>query len=218
MTNLENAGSPITCLITDGRLTNETFTDKSRLTIETIRNAVKAGISLIQIREKQLSVKNLFQLASEAVQIATNSQTKILINDRADVAAASGADGVHLTEVSLPVETIRKSFSDLIVGVSTHSVESVIAARTAGADFALFGPVFRTPGKGTPQGLEKLGDACRSVPGFPVLAIGGIDGTNYRQALDAGARGFASIGFLNSEEGLRALRNSSSHFNIGNGD
>ncbi|MEP7075672.1 MAG: thiamine phosphate synthase [Acidobacteriota bacterium] len=198
--------APIVCLITEGRLTNESFESGSKNIVATIKSAVETGLDYIQIREKQLSAKNVFHLSSEAVLIARDSPTKILVNDRADIAAAAGADGVQLTEASLAIRVIRSAFPDLSIGVSTHSVSSLENAAKNGAAFALFGPVFPTPGKENAQGIDELSNACAAVPGFPVLAIGGIDETNYRDVLAAGCAGFAAIRWLNDKARLRSLR------------
>jgi thiamine-phosphate pyrophosphorylase len=196
---------PITYLITEGILTDDAFPENASDVLAKIEQAVTAGISLIQIREKQLSAINVFTLGYGAAKLAKGSDTKILINDRADIAAAAGADGVQLTENSLPTTVIRESFPGLMIGVSTHSPESVAAAAEAGADFALFGPVFETPDKDV-QGIDKLRLACDIRREFPVLAIGGIDESNLRQVFDAGAGGFAAIRFLNNVEKLKGIR------------
>ena len=193
---------PIIYMITDGTLTDQKFQTQSLRTIEIVSLAIRSGIPLIQIREKQLSTKNLCLLAEKVVEIAARTMTKVMINDRADIAAGVGADGVQLTEESLPVPVIRSSFPDLIVGSSTHSADSVAAAVKAGADFAVFGPVYATPGKDYPQGVKALADACEAAGEMPVIAIGGIDDSNYREVTAAGASGFAAIRFLNDPVNL----------------
>ena len=197
---------PIVCLITEGRLTNDNFDPASQSVLAMIRSAVEARLTYIQIRERRLSVKNVFHLTCDAVEIARDSPTKILVNDRADIAAAAGADGVQLTEASMPVSVVRSAFPDLMVGVSTHSISSVKDAASNRAAFAVFGPVFPTAGKEKAQGIDELSKACAAAPGFPVLAIGGIDATNYRQALAAGCAGFAAIRWLNDSRTLKAIR------------
>jgi len=197
--------APILCLITPGDLVNEDFTSAFERLLETIRSAVSGGVSLIQIREKELSAKNLDRLVSQVVCIVQDSATRIIVNDRADVAAAGGADGVQLTEVSLAVGIVRSSFPDLLIGASTHSIPSIKTAAEQGADFALFGPVFPTPGKENAQGLRSLASASKAVPGFPVLGVGGVDETNYRQVLSTGVSGFAAIRSLNNIESLRSI-------------
>jgi len=125
---------------------------------------------------------------------------RVFVNDRLDVAVASGAAGVHLGEKSLPLETVikwRRSIGrlDFLVGVSCHSLESARGAGRGGADYIFFGPVFATPSKaafGAPQGIERLREVCASVE-IPVLAIGGVNLENAHECLDAGAAGFAAI-------------------------
>jgi len=170
-----------------------------------VRSAVAAGISLIQIREKQLSARSLCELTATAVSITKDSDTKLLVNDRSDIALAAGASGVHLTSASLPASVIRESFPGLVIGVSTHSLDETVNAVEQGADFVLYGPIFATPGKGNPVGLDDLRRVCEAVSPFPVIGIGGIDGSNYGSVIQSGARGFAAIRFLNDPANLRRL-------------
>lgn len=192
------SGRPVRCLITTGDCTSSNFQTQAKFVLETIRLAVEAGLEMVQIREKLLPTRLLFDLATGASGIIRGSRTKLLINERFDVALASDADGVHLTSTSIPVAQVRASVPQgFIVGVSTHSEPEVAAAKDAGADFAFFGPVFTTPSKDDSKGLWELELACRSVSPFPVLAIGGIDGSNQAQVLSIGAAGFAAIRDLN---------------------
>jgi len=197
---------PLIYLITDGSITNQNFTAKSIETLGLVEQAVAAGVPLVQIREKNLFTRLLFELVSQAVGISKGSQTKILVNDRADVAAAAGADGVHLTEHSLAANVIKGSFPEVeLIGVSTHSLEGTRLAADAGADFAVFGPVFATPGKGEAAGTAKLKEVCNVVSPFPVLALGGVDAGNFENVLESGAAGFAAIRFLNDPGSFRLL-------------
>jgi len=197
-------------LITEGTATAQNFSEKKKQILKLIERAVSSGIHLIQIREKGLPARFVFELASEAVKIARKSKTKILVNDRADLALAANADGVHLTSNSIPTKQIRRSFPpEFIIGVSTHSIGEAQKARTGGADFVIFSPIFATPSKaryGKPKGLEKLREVCQRLRDFPVIALGGIDETNFRKVLKNGASGFAAIRFLNNAENLRFLR------------
>ncbi|MEO6589919.1 MAG: thiamine phosphate synthase [Pyrinomonadaceae bacterium] len=198
---------PIIYLITEGNLTEENFADNKQRIFKLVEIAVENKISFIQVREKQVSSKLVFELASQAVKITKNSQTKLLVNDRADIALAANADGVHLTENSIPAEIIRKNFPEkFIIGVSTHSLKAAEKAKKQGADFVTFSPVFSSPGKGEPQGLGNLTEICKKLKPFPVLALGGIDETNYRSVLQSGANGFAAIRFLNKAENLQKLK------------
>ena len=198
---------PLIYLITDGAATAENFIVKKRKILELIRVAVQTKISLIQIREKQLAARLVCELASEAAKLTRNTATKLLVNDRADIALAANADGVHLTSKSLSAKTIRRSFPpDFVVGVSAHTLEKARTARQTGADFITFSPIFFSPGKGEPQGIEKLREVCGRLKPFPVIALGGIDETNYTDVLEAGASGFAAIRFLNNLESLIKMK------------
>ncbi|HET6863031.1 MAG TPA: thiamine phosphate synthase, partial [Pyrinomonadaceae bacterium] len=190
---------PITYLITSGKttaITTPESPDFSQL-LQLIEAAVLAGVSLIQIREKNLPVRVLADLCARASTVTRGSETKLLINDRVDVALAYGADGVHLTSQSLSADVARQvSGADFIIGVSTHSFNEVIEARNGGADFAVFGPVFDTPSKlhyGEPQGLDKLREISSSLGELRVLAIGGVSLENVEECFAVGAAGVAAI-------------------------
>ena len=161
------ADKPLICLISKGEATSENFTAYKNQFLKLVKIAVRNKISIIQIREKKLSARLVFRLTKETAKITKQTETKLLVNDRADIAFAAGADGVHLTENSLPVEIIRRSFpKDFIIGVSTHSIEKTRLAKIQNADFAAFSPVFSSPGKAEPKGLEKLKMVCESVRDF----------------------------------------------------
>ncbi|HYV81867.1 MAG TPA: thiamine phosphate synthase [Pyrinomonadaceae bacterium] len=168
-----------------------------------VRAAVDAEIPLFQIREKSLHARALFELVVRAVEITRGSRTRLLINDRSDIARAAGADGVHLTTQSLPADVVRSIYgAEFLIGVSTHSLDEALLARTAGADFVVFGPVFEKRGYGEPQGLDKLAEVTRELGEFPVVAIGGITLDNADECFEAGARGIAAIRLLNDTENL----------------
>ena len=193
-------------LITKGETTVSNFHEKQKEILQIIKKAVEAEISLVQIREKNLSTKLLFELTEKAAQITKKSETKLLINDRADVALAANADGVHLTERSLSAETIRTNFpKNFIVGVSVHTLEKALDVKNQGADFVTFSPIFHSPDKGEPVGIETLREVCKALKGFPVVALGGVDETNYREVLKI-ADGFAAIRFLNDPQNLRNFK------------
>jgi thiamine-phosphate pyrophosphorylase len=139
----------------------------------------------------------LYELATRAAAITRGSNTRLLVNDRFDIARAAAADGVHLTTRSLPTELVRSTCGeDFLIGVSSHSLDEALEARAEGADFVVFGPVFETPSKqlyGEPQGLEKLREVTSALRGFPVVAIGGIDLDNAAECFRAGASGIAAI-------------------------
>ena len=157
---------PLVYLITKGESNSSNFHEKAKEILETIRAAVDAGVSLIQIREKQLSARSLFELAKNAAEITAKSKTKLLVNERADIAAAAGADGVHLTALSIPTAIIRQNFCpEFIIGVSVHSLEKAEAARKNGADFATFAPVIAVFSRWKVQDIKAVNppvSSCRS--------------------------------------------------------
>src|SRR5262245_49093907 len=122
-----------TYLITDGSATPETFTADLPTILDLIKKAVVHGFSMVQIREKALFTRQLFELSHLAAEITGEGETKLLINDRADVAFVAGADGVHLTSHSLPAAVVRQNFpAGFVIGVSTHSVETALDAKKQG--------------------------------------------------------------------------------------
>jgi len=148
----------------------------------------------------------LYELSLQAARITRGSGTRLLINDRSDVARSTGADGVHLTSRSIESSIIRRTFGDeLLIGVSTHSLEEARAARDGGADFAVFGPVFETESKrvyGNAVGLEKLVQVTAALPGFPLLALGGVTLENVESCFRAGAAGAAGIRLFSETDKL----------------
>ena len=146
----------------------------------------------------------LFELSEQSAALTRGSATRLLVNDRADVAAAAGADGVHLTTQSINAKTIRRTFGeDFLIGVSTHSLAEAEVAKRDGADFVVFGPVFATPSKenyGLPAELAKLECVAKELSPFPVLALGGVDVTNARACLRAGASGIAGISLFQESD------------------
>ena len=194
-----NLPRPILYLITRGETTEATTPDGEdfRNILQQASAAVTAGIPLIQIREKQLTSRILFELTSNVVAIARGSSTRVLVNDRADIAASAGADGVHLTTHSISADVIRRTFGEkFLLGVSTHSLAEAQSARRQGADFAVFGPVFPSPEKekyGPPRGLRELKDVARELAPFPLIALGGISLDRVTECLRAGASGIAGI-------------------------
>jgi thiamine-phosphate pyrophosphorylase len=156
-----------------------------------IARNVDRGVEYIQIREKDLTARQLFELTARAVDIATGSRSSILVNDRADIAVATGAAGVHLRARSVAPERLRKALPRLpVIGVSCHSIEEIGAAQSA--DLIVFGPVFNTPGKGPPRGLDELAKAAASSR-IPVLALGGVNQNNFAACIASGAAGIAAI-------------------------
>jgi thiamine-phosphate pyrophosphorylase len=178
-----------------------------------IYEAVAAGVELIQIREKDLPIRELLALAAAAIHRARGTNTRIVVNDRLDAALALGAAGVHLGTQSPPPESVRGCVpEDFLVGVSCHSVDDAVKAEAAGADYVLLGPIFPTPTKlqyGPPLGLQTLQDATARV-GIPILALGGINVERVKACVEAGAAGIAGISIFQEceslEDRVRALR------------
>jgi len=171
--------------------------------------AARAGVEWIQVREKDLSDRELARLAGEVVRAAAGTPARLLVNGRPDVAEAAGAHGVQLPEQGLAVGAVKRSFPRLVVGASRHSVEGARRAEAEGADFVLLGPVFPTPGKeAAVLGAGPLAEAAAALR-VPVFAIGGVTAETAREACAAGARGLAAIRpFLAVDvaEAVRALR------------
>ncbi|MBV9301123.1 MAG: thiamine phosphate synthase [Acidobacteriaceae bacterium] len=156
--------------------------------LEIIRDQMHLGVDFIQIREKDITARELFEFTLAVLEVRDNElrkrlPIKILVNSRADVALATGADGVHL-----PANAPGQTLPGLVVFRSCHTLEEVKRSK---ADFITFGPVFETPGKGDAVGLEGLRAACRL--GKPVYALGGVNWDNAAECLHAGAEGIAGI-------------------------
>ncbi len=206
-----NLSKPILYLITRGATTEATNSSSSEFQdiLSQVSSAVEAGIDLIQVREKHLTARVLFELTERAVKITGATSTRLLVNDRADVAVGAGADGVHLTTQSLDAATIRKAFGeDFLIGTSTHSLAEATAARDLGADFAVYGPIYQTKSKeqyGAPQGLSNLSEVTRALDRFTVLALGGISASNAKECLEAGACGIAGISVFSAPEKLKRV-------------
>ena len=198
--------------MTDRRSLSDIPETAGKLQLEKIDQAAKSGVDWIQLREKDLSGKQLAEFATAAMWRVAGASA-ILVNDRLDVACAVKAAGVHLGEHSLPVKEAKRFASDsgagkhFLVGASVHSREAALQAEEDGADYVIFGPVYATPSKeefGQPQGLAKLQDVCRRLK-IPVLAIGGITLENARECLKAGATGIAAIRLFQDAANLPAL-------------
>lgn len=154
-----------------------------------------AGVKAIQLREKKLPAGELLLIAKTAISKIGNSDTKLIVNERLDIAILSGAAGIHSASNGIENRYIREFAPGLISGKSVHSVKEAVKAEKDGYDYILFGPIFRTPAKvkyGKPQGLKKLTEVCSSVK-IPVFAVGGINPQRIKKCINAGAYGVAAI-------------------------
>ncbi|MGA2903156.1 MAG: thiamine phosphate synthase [Candidatus Korobacteraceae bacterium] len=211
--------------ITDRQGFAGTDTGQRTALLRRIAEAARAGVDYIQLREKDLSPRELERLAREAVRAVRDSSntTKLLINGRADVALACAADGVHLPSGELPASEIRALWitschREPVIGVSAHSLADVRGAEAQGANFAVLAPIFekvQTAVKGI--GLDALREACLApsdrgdaeAPAsarFAVLALGGVSLTNARACLQAGAAGLAGIRLFQNGDLLETVR------------
>lgn len=198
--------------ITDRKQFPGSAAEQSARLLAKIAEASRAGVDLIQLREKDLPARELEALAKEAVRVvrenAAGKGTRLLINSRVDVAIAAQADGVHLRGDDIAASEARVIFAKAgvrrpVIGVSCHSVSEVRLAESHGADFAVFGPVFEKSGVAG-QGVAGLRAACGQVPSrgleaavpageMPVMALGGVTRDNAAVCLEAGGAGVAAI-------------------------
>jgi thiamine-phosphate pyrophosphorylase len=175
--------------------------------VQAVRKALKGGARAVQLREKDLGTRELLKLAYKIRELTKKYNATLIVNDRFDIALAVGADGVHLTQSSIPGDAVRKSVgTKLLIGVSTHSLSEAREAQARGADFITFGPVYRTESKvkyGAPVGL----DALKKVSGrisIPVFALGGIKADRINNVKKAGAYGVSMISEILTADDIQA--------------
>jgi thiamine-phosphate pyrophosphorylase len=171
-----------------------TDADAMALVLAQIEGAIAGGIDLVQIREHDLEARALARLTREAVRLASPAAARIVVNDRADVAVAAGADGVHLREAGAAPLDVKRAWPTLLVGRSVHSAESVTSAR--GVDYWIAGTVFPTSAKphADPLGVDGLARVVSAAAGTPVVAIGGVAEKHLAAIARTGASGVAAIG------------------------
>jgi thiamine-phosphate pyrophosphorylase len=155
------------------------------------------GASFIQLREKKAPAREFYEAARHALAVARERGIRLIINDRVDIAMVLGADGVHLGQNDLsPVHARRLLGERAIIGWSTHTLEQAAEAVRLPIDYLAFGPVFATSTKEDPDpvvGLRMLSEVRSIAGGIPVVAIGGVNETNLREVLAAGADSAAVI-------------------------
>ncbi|OHB26085.1 MAG: thiamine-phosphate diphosphorylase [Desulfuromonadaceae bacterium GWC2_58_13] len=167
--------------------------------VRAVCSALRGGVRAVQLREKDLTARELLPLARELRLLTHDFGARLLINDRIDVALAVEADGVHLGGGSLPPAEARAILGpNRLIGVSTHHRSEILAAAAHGADFVTFGPIYFTPSKapyGAPVGLAALRDAC-VLSTLPVFALGGVTPDRLPELLETGCRRVACIGAI----------------------
>lgn len=170
---------------------------------EQVKKMIKGGANFIQLREKYSSSKDFYLQTEETLKIARKQNVKIIINDRVDIALVLKADGVHLGQDDLlPVEARKILGEDAIIGFSTHNISQAIEAVKLPVNYIAIGPVFATNTKETRDkvvGLEGVEKVSQSIGNFPLVAIGGINLSNYQSVLDAGANSVAIISDILSQ-------------------
>ena len=175
-----------------------------------VEEALRGGVRAVQLRDKGASTKELYETAYELRRLTSRYGAKLFINDRADVALAVDADGVHIGSASLPLYKVRRLLGERkLIGVSCHNQTQAITAQEMGADFITFGPVYHTPSKaeyGEPVGLAKLATVAELLQ-IPVFALGGVKQENCAEAVACGVRGVALIsGILSAAEPREAAK------------
>ena len=202
---------PLICLVTHGERLALRLPGRPAAVADAIvaqaAEAARCGVHFVQVREIDLEAALMIALVSRIVEAVEGSPTRVLVNDRLDVALAAGAHGVHLRGDSYPASRVRAvTAPGFLVGRSVHGPEEAAAVAAEGAtDFLVFGTVFQTPSKPAghrPAGLEGLSRVVDAASGMPVLAIGGVTVGSMPLIAAAGAAGVAAIGlFLPGEAG-----------------
>lgn len=196
--------APQVCLVTDVHIPN---------LVERIEAALAAGITMLQLRDHQMTATELYALARKLRPLCQQYAALFIVNDRIDVGLAMHADGFQLSSRSLPLAIARQIVGpEYLLGASVHSLEEAYIAIANGADFLLAGTIFAShshPDEST-HGLELVGAIKCEFPTYPLLAIGGITPDNARQVMNVGADGIAAIsailGVVDIEQSVRELR------------
>ncbi|RME69234.1 MAG: thiamine phosphate synthase, partial [Nitrospirae bacterium] len=178
-----------------------------------VEEAMKEGLKAVQLREKDLPVRERLRWAYRMKEIVDRYSGMLFVNDRVDIAVSVGAQGVHLTKDSLPVAVVRRHWPGLLVGYSAHSLDEALQAEAEGAHFVTFSPVFETSSKPDlkPQGLEKLKELCTALK-IPVFALGGITPDNAGDVINSGAHGIAVVSAILGSANVREATKSFERF------
>jgi thiamine-phosphate pyrophosphorylase len=175
--------------------------------MEAVEEAVSGGVTMVQLREKNVSSREFYCLARDLRSLTKRRRIPLVINDRLDIALAVEADGLHIGQSDLPLEAARRiAGKGMVIGVSAGTVEEALAAEKGGADYLGAGAVFSTGSKsdaGDAIGLEALAAICASVR-IPVIGIGGVGPASAGAVMRAGAAGIAVISAILSQPDIKA--------------
>ncbi len=182
-----------------------------------VEAALEGGVDAVQLREKDLTSRELFEIADKFRKLTATFNAKFIINDRVDIALAVGADGVHLGRRSMPIKKVRAVLGPKkLIGYSAHNLQEAQNAWNAEANYITFSPIYMTRSKQvTPVGADKIATVKKNI-NIPVIALGGIDENNVQDALRNGADGVAVISNIlvaeNPLEAASSLRRKIAHF------
>ena len=184
--------------ITDSRLTRKTV-------LEDVKSAIRAGVKIIQYREKEKSTGDMIKEAKEISELCKKNNVLFIINDRVDIALAVDADGVHLGNKDMTYSIARKILgSKKIIGLTVHNIREAVEAERIGADYVGVSPIFETKTKldaGRPAGLKLIKDIKKAIK-IPFVAIGGINENNLGSVIEAGARSIAAISAIVTKDNV----------------
>ncbi|AKN33629.1 thiamine-phosphate synthase [Clostridium carboxidivorans P7] len=179
---------------------------KGRDLKKVVEEAILGGVTLVQVREKDISTREFYNVALEVKEVTKHYKVPIIINDRLDIAQAIDAEGVHLGQSDMPIKFARKILGkEKIIGISAGNVKEAVEAERDGADYLGIGTVFYTGTKKdikTPIGIEGLKEVCNSVK-IPSVAIGGVNETNFKEVLSTGVNGISVISAILGKDDIR---------------
>ncbi|MCY6960022.1 thiamine phosphate synthase [Clostridium brassicae] len=173
---------------------------------ECVEQAIEGGVTLIQLREKNISTREFLAIAFQIKEITSKYNVPLLINDRIDIALAVDADGVHLGQSDMPINSARKILGEnKIIGISANTLNEALEAESCGANYLGLGPIFYTTSKkdiNTPIGLDGLKEITKKIK-IPCVAIGGINSSNTKEIMESGVNGISVISAILGEEYIK---------------
>ena len=181
----------------------ESTISKGRSNEEIVREAIKGGAGIIQLREKEWDKNKIKNEAIRLLKICRENNVLFIVNDYVDVALEIGADGVHLGQSDMPIKDAREICEDrLIIGLSTHSIEQAVKADMEGADYITIGPIYKTRAKDYTIGINIIKEIINKIK-KPLVAIGGINDNNIDSVLGQGVKSVAVISAVVSSDDIR---------------